>query len=57
MSEVEEIFKYYTEVHFIFRLGILIFDVDVDDSCFTLEDNGKSYRGEEEFDNVALSWK
>ena len=56
MSEVEEIFRYYTEVCVCLSLplhlslfGMLIY--------FFLEDDGKSYRGEEEFDNVALPWK
>ena len=33
---------------------VVVRDVDL---FFFLEDDGKSYRGEEEFDNVALPWK
>jgi Trehalose-phosphatase len=51
MSEVGEIFKYYTEVCVLLVVSeCLIY-------LFYLEDDGKSYRSEEKFDNMALSWK
>ena len=58
MGEVEEIFRYYTEVCYVFSLSLFCVSYIKNCRCFgLLENDGKSYRSEEEFDNVALSWK
>ena len=56
MSEVEEIFRYYTEVCWLLFCLFLCIILGMPTHSY-LEDDGKSYRSEEKFDNVALSWK
>ena len=56
MSEVEEIFRYYTEVCWLLFCLFLCIILGMPTHSY-LEDDGKSYRSEEKFDNVALPWK
>jgi hypothetical protein len=53
MHEVEEIFKYYTEVSAVFPMRVARV---IDPSSLSLpkEDDWKPYRSQEEFDHMAL---
>ena len=54
LNEVEEIFKYYTEVSPIFPMAVTrVIDLPTLFPLFT-EDYWKSHRGQEEFDHLAL---
>ena len=51
LNEVEEIFKYYTEVSHAFPMGVIRL---IHHSFSTTENYRKPHRGQEEFDHLAL---
>ena len=53
LNEVEEIFKYYTEVRLVFPLDAAHI-THPSFSSLAPEDNRKPYRGQEKFDHLAL---